>query len=925
MIKHLLTLLIILSTVGFAKAQNSKILGIVRDSTDNIMLKNASISILQAKDSILVKFTRANAEGKFNIDNLKSGNYLLLITYPDYADYLEKFTLKPNEVKDFKNENLLLKSRLLQEVIFKGQAVSMRVKGDTTEFNASSFKVEPNAKVEDLLKQLPGIQIDKDGKITAQGEKINKVLVDGEEFFGDDPTLVTKNLRSDMVDKVQLYDDKSDNAKFTGIDDGVKNKTINLKLKEDKKKGLFGKIDAGVGNDGYYTSQGLLNFFNNKKKISIYNTIGNTTRTGLDFRTAQKAGVGNNNIDISDDGSVSYYFGGGDAFSNDTYYGEGIPKIINSGVHFENKWNEDKQSFNADYRYGRLNNLGFKNALDQNNLPTSTLTNSSNRDFENLLNQQKVNLNYEIKLDTSSNIKLTVGDTYKKNNNSENTTSLGFNDTNNQKINDGSRTFAEQNSNNNINTTLFYGKKFKKIGRTLTFRFNQSYFKNESDGILKSKNNFYNTNNQIDSIDVINQNKLNNQEGESYKTSLSYTEKFTKYLSVSTNYDFAINNVRSKLNSFNANGTGEYVDLDPIFSNNLKYDVTTNQGGLSFGYKKEKTNVTLGTKVALSNLRQNNLAINDVFERNFTNFVPSVAYKYSFSKQKSFSLNYNGNTKQPNVNQLQPVLNNSNPLYITVGNKDLNLAFTHRINFNYNSYKVLTSQNIYFYGSYSFTNNDIINNVKTDSKGASVSTYTNLKNGSTNNFYFGGAYGGKVGKSKTYYNVDLGGDGNTYYNIINNQLNINKSYSFNSRFSLNSYENKFTYYIALIPLYNINKSTLQPLRNANGWQFNSNGELAYKLPKKVTIALNYNYQFQQKTVAFNNNFDKLVINTSIYKTFLKNDNLKFEISGNDLLNQNIGFERNANGSFISQTTFNNIQRYFLTTLSWDFSKFGTKK
>ncbi|MBC7653620.1 MAG: TonB-dependent receptor, partial [Oligoflexus sp.] len=482
--KHLLTLLIILSTVYFAKAQNSKILGVVRDSIDNIMLNNASISVLQAKDSILVKFTRANAEGKFNIDNLKSGNYFLLITYPDYADYIEQFTLKPDEIKDFKNENLLLKSRLLQEVIFKGQAVSMRVKGDTSEFNASSFKVEPNAKVEDLLKQLPGITIDKDGKITAQGQTVTKVLVDGEEFFGDDPTLVTKNIRSDMVDKVQLYDDKSENAKFTGIDDGVKNKTINLKLKEDKKKGLFGKIDAGVGNDGYYTSQGLLNFFNNKKKISIYNTIGNTTRTGLDFRTAQKAGVGGGNIDISDDGSVSYYFGGGDAFSNENYYGEGIPKIINSGVHFENKWNNDKQSINADYRYGRLNNLGFKNALNQNNLPTSTLTNSNNRNFDNLLNQQKVNLNYEIKLDTSSNIKLTFGDTYKKNNNSENTNTLGFNDTNNQKINDGTRTFTEENSNNNINTTLFYGKKFKKVGRTLTFRFNQSYFKNESDGIL---------------------------------------------------------------------------------------------------------------------------------------------------------------------------------------------------------------------------------------------------------------------------------------------------------------------------------------------------------------------------------------------------------------------------------------------------------
>jgi cell division protein YceG involved in septum cleavage len=184
--------------------------------------------LLQAKDSILVKFTRAKADGAFSFNNIANGSYFLLVTYPDYADYTESFKLDNQQnTKEFGKIDLLLKSRLLQEVIFKGEAIAIKIKGDTTEFNAGSFKVQPNAKVEDLLKQLPGIQIDKDGKITAQGQTVNRVLVDGEEFFGDDPTLVTKNIRSDMVDKVQLYDDKSENAKFTGIDDGQLSKTIN--------------------------------------------------------------------------------------------------------------------------------------------------------------------------------------------------------------------------------------------------------------------------------------------------------------------------------------------------------------------------------------------------------------------------------------------------------------------------------------------------------------------------------------------------------------------------------------------------------------------------------------------------------------------------------------------------------------------------
>jgi hypothetical protein len=162
-----------------------------------------------------------------------------------------------------------LKSRLLKEVLIKGTVAAIKIKGDTTEYNAKAFVIQPNSKVEDLLKQLPGIQVDKDGKITAQGQTVNKVLVDGEEFFGDDPTLVTKNIRGDMVDKVQLYDKKSDQATFTGIDDGEKTKTINIKLKEDKKNGYFGKIDAGVGTDGYYEGQALYNKFKGKKKFRL--------------------------------------------------------------------------------------------------------------------------------------------------------------------------------------------------------------------------------------------------------------------------------------------------------------------------------------------------------------------------------------------------------------------------------------------------------------------------------------------------------------------------------------------------------------------------------------------------------------------------------------------------------------------------------
>ncbi len=925
MVKKLLILSLFLLTFQFVLAQQAQIKGVIADSLANVQLSNASVSLLQAKDSILIKFTRTKEDGSFNFGATKNGDYLLLVTFPDYADYIENFALneaKPQ--KDFGSINLLLKERLLQEVIVKGEAVAMRVKGDTTEFNAGSFKVQPNAKVEDLLKQLPGIQIDQNGKITAQGVTVNRVLVDGEEFFGDDPTLVTKNIRSDMVDKVQLYDDKSENAKFTGIDDGVRNKTINLKLNEDKKKGYFGKLDAGVGNDGFYSTQGLFNAFNNKKKFSLYSTIGNTKRTGLDWQTSQKYGLMGNNIEIGDDGGIMIFFSGNDEFSGEQFRGEGIPEIVNTGVHFENKWKEDKHALNLDFKYGRLNNQGFRTNLSQNNLPNTLLINNSKRDFDNLLNQQKVNAGYEFKIDSTSNMKVSFDNTWKKNNNENTTSTSGFSE-NNHKLNDGRRTFNENITDDRQNATLFYGKKFKKPGRTLTFRFNQSHFNSESGGILISNNSFYDQNDDLDSTSVINQLKENRKIGDSYKTSLTFTEKLTGTLALSTNYDFATNSVISKLNSYNKDAAGEYTDLDTQFSNDLKYKVNTQQAGLSLSYKKDKTNLTLGSKVAFSNLDQRNLINTTTFNRDFTNFLPSANFEYKFSKQSGLRLGYNGSTKQPSIDQLQPVLNNNDPLNITLGNKDLDLAFGNRFNVSYNSYKVLTSRSIWMYGSYNFTSNDIVSNVTTDESGKSVLTYNNINGETPSNFYFGGSYGGKIGKTKIYWDAGLNGNGNSYYNISNGAVNNNKSYSISPSLQISNYQDKYSFAVRANPGYQVNKSSLQPQQNASGYVFNSNGQFSYKLPGKVTIQVDYDYNFQEKTTSFNTNFDKLIVNSSIYKTFLEKDNLKLSLSGNDLLNQNIGFSRTAYGNTISQSSFTNIQRYFLGSVVWDFSKFGTKK
>src|SRR5690606_17387563 len=221
--KRLLVTLILACTCGLvASAQEGgySVTGTVVDTASGQQLAKSSIVLVHAKDSMLYRFTRSDEAGDFQLSNLDTGEYMLFATFPEYADYVERFTLDSNtRVMDFGNVGLVLRAKLLEEVLVnRSQAITIR--GDTTEYDAASFTIQPNDKVEDLLRQLPGIQVDQDGKITAQGQTVNKVLVDGEEFFGDDPTLVTQNLRGDMVDKVQLYDKRSDQAEFTGVDDG---------------------------------------------------------------------------------------------------------------------------------------------------------------------------------------------------------------------------------------------------------------------------------------------------------------------------------------------------------------------------------------------------------------------------------------------------------------------------------------------------------------------------------------------------------------------------------------------------------------------------------------------------------------------------------------------------------------------------------
>src|SRR5215203_4453612 len=306
----------------------SSVTGTISDTLGRKNLSNAVISLLQKKDSTLYKFGRTDKQGAFQLTGVHPGKYVLLITYPKFADFSDEVKIKDQPENNLGTIALTLKSQLLEAVVIKS-AGSIRIKGDTTEFVADSFYTKEGATVEDLLKKLPGFQVNSKGEITAQGQRVQKVLVDGEEFFGDDPTMATKNISAKAVDKVQVFDTKTEQQNLTGISTGNEGKTVNIKLKEDAKKGSFGKAHVASNPDGLVDAKLLYNRFVGKQKLSVYGTSSDISTGSLNWEDRQKLGI-ENDYEYDEISGYYYSFSSGDDFNDWSL--RGLPNSYTGGA-----------------------------------------------------------------------------------------------------------------------------------------------------------------------------------------------------------------------------------------------------------------------------------------------------------------------------------------------------------------------------------------------------------------------------------------------------------------------------------------------------------------------------------------------------------------------------------------------------------------
>ncbi len=923
-IKLLLLITITFSSTFLIAQNNIKIKGSINDTTNsNKHLANMTICVLNAKDSTIVQFTYSKTDGSFNFNGLPGGNYILLISYPQYADYVEKFSLDTsNSMHDFSNIIMNSKAKLLEEVVIKGKISAIQMKGDTTEFNAKAYVIQPNDKVEDLLRQLPGIQVDQHGKITAQGKTVTKVLLDGEEFFGDDPTIVTKNIRADMVDKVQLFDKKSDQAAFTGIDDGIKIKTLNIKLKEDKKKGTFGKVNAGIGTKNYYNGQAIYNRFTANKKYAAFLTIANDGKTGLPNVDNNKIGFGT--VSIGNNGLINTE-NGSDALDsyNGIYGGRGNPSIRNGGMHYDGKWNDiNKQSINTNYQIGSIRVTGINTSNTQLSLPAGLINTSSNETFDNYAFRQKLDATYRLKIDSVSDLKM-AGDLITKNFNLDNNHLTASENEYSKLINRQTKSVTNKGNQEMFDGSAFYTKKFQKPRRTLSWELNNSYNKNETKGFLHSATDFYNTLGTKDSTENTDQFKTSRVTNFILTSDVTYTEPISKSLSIMANYVLGVNKSVADRQSFNQSAAGHYDVLDQAYSNNYSFNQLTNQVGGLFIYTKNKTYFNIGTNVSTITFTQKDIDNDNSYARNFVNWAPRMFYKYSFSLQRLLIFTYNGNNKQPNIEQIQPVRSNMDPLNITSGNPNLKQSFTNSFRLNYQVNNPVNNHSMYVEALYSVISDNISSNITTNgSSGKTAIKYTNLSGKSPYEYSLFAAISRSISPRDIRLDLTLETKGSVSYSYINNVINSSNNYSYSGRVSLSkSRKNKFSIYFSAAPNYTINEFSLQSQYTNNAFGFNSTGMGRVFLPSKFQLVTDISYTYAGKTKSFEAQ-KRTLWNASLSRTLLKGDNLKLAVSGNDLLNQNKVLSRSiSNGTFI-QSTSTNIQRYFMLTVSWDFTKFG---
>lgn len=916
--------LVLFSAVVSAQPAKRQIKGILADEAGK-PVDFATVSVINSADSTLEKSSVSGKTGAFEINGLRNGNYKLIVAQLGLKTFVRPFSItaaKP--AVDFGTLPMKKDVHNLNEVAVNGIKAPVTVKKDTVEFNAGSFKTQANDNVEQLLKKIPGMEVDKDGKVTANGKDVKKVMVDGREFFGNDPKAATKNLPADAVDKVQVIDDKTDKAKNTGIDDGQRDKVVNLTLKADKKKGWFGNATAESGTHDRYLGQFNLSHFDNKKQLSLLFLSNNVNESGFSFEDLNNFTGG----DIfgafgSPGGNISINVGSnGRANVNGAFSGvnDGLITNHSGGINYSDIFGKKEQlKFNMNFITTISSNTLVKLSDLQDN-PNNLFT-KQNSHGNNTSNSYRLNFSFDYKMDSLTNFKFkpSISTTLNKNNSSlfSNTLNGAMDSVNNiNQLLNGKRTSPAFGGQFSVNHKLRRGK------GSVNFFVNGNYSKSDYDYTNISSARYFTGNQQ--GADINQQASQDNNatflnSTVSYVRQLSAKHKINLTLSQSFDYRKQIANQFT----LDYNGvTGKYEIIDPLLSgnfNNRNWRYTT-----TAGLNKSTDELTLSLNMAVADLGlQGDFTSNNQFsrvKRDAFAFVPNASVSFRKKNGPNLYLNIGTDVNLPSATDLQPVFNNTDPLYIKQGNPNLVMSRSLNINANYNLFDMKNNSFISLYASFRPAWNDFSTESTVDANGITTSRPINTDGDYSSNFGFN--YGRPTKIKGLRFSTGLNGNISRIVNIINGNRNavrrLTPGLSLRGSYDIDALQLSLSTY----GTYNNAKNSYQSLADQHYYTFSNNLTASVKPIKNWRIFSDITQQLFRGTPA-SANTSFYIWNAGLERTLLKKQNLTFSLNAYDLLNQASGIQRNISTTGVIQNDqTNTLGRYFYAKLIYKITKVG---
>jgi hypothetical protein len=896
---------------SIAVAQHFNVSGVIIDSTAAEQLPGVTIMLQALQDTAQWKGAVTDAEGKFTFSNVVSGTYRLKATYIGYGMRQRVVIVRLADV-DIGVLKMNQSAVALKAIEVTGTQIRMEQKGDTLQYNANAFKSNRDATAEDLITKMPGIIVDDTG-VKAQGENIQRVLVNGKPFFGDDPNIALKNLPAEIIDKIEVFDRLSEQSQFTGFDDGQTSKTINIVTKKDVKRGEFGKVYAGAGENGRYIAGGNINAFKGERQVGIIGLSNN---------------VNQQNFSNEDLNSGRGGRGGGGRNNNNFRVGQqdGITTTHAMGINYSNAWKK-----------AELSGSYFFNNADNERRITLERTFITQRDSglfyaernlaENKSYNHRVNMRLEYNIDSANAVVITPALSQQRNNSQSTLAGEYFNgDVPERLLNNHNNSF---NTGYNFSNNVLLRHRFKKQGRSLSLNARMTFNDRDADSNLHSIDEDF-TNDTTRRIDQYSDQFTSS---DTYSSDIAFTEPVGKFSQVQLNYTISLTKSDTEKETYNSDPeTGENINLDTLLTNVFKNAYLSNRGGASYRFNNKKVNVMTGLNFQHANLAsRQDFPLPFELQRSFQNVLPEITLNYRFAQGENIRFNYRTSTDAPSVSQLQNVVNNQNPLFLRSGNPGLRQDFQHSFTLRYRRTNSKTASSFMAFAHGSYVTDHIgnatfiaegdttVNGVRLTQRGTQLSYPVNVsENWNARTLV---TVGLPLNIIKSNLNINTGVDYNRTPAMINGELNLAHNYSVSEGLVVSSNLESIDFTLSYTANYVIVNNTLQTGSDNNYFNQRTSLRLTWQPWKGFVFTSNLrNTSYSGLGEQFNRNI--WFVNAAIGYKLLKNRSLDIRVSGFDLLNQNRSITREVSDTFIEDNQTNALTRYYMLMITYDLRKFN---